>query len=86
MAIAIYLLQLGLNFTWSFLFFYFKRIGFSLILRWIFAALSAGGKVDMPMSDAFRGSYFGLFTDKFGIQWMGSYEKPPVKLIKEVCS
>jgi PhnB protein len=55
-------------------------------LRWIFAALSAGGKVDMPMSDAFRGSYFGLFTDKFGIQWMGSYEKPPVKLIKEVCS
>jgi len=31
LAIAIYLLQLVLNFTWSFLFFYFKRIGFSLI-------------------------------------------------------
>jgi translocator protein len=31
LAIAIYLLQLLLNFSWSFLFFYFKRIGFSLI-------------------------------------------------------
>ncbi|MGA3012513.1 MAG: TspO/MBR family protein [Bacteroidales bacterium] len=31
LAIVIYLLQLLLNFSWSFLFFYFKRIGFSLI-------------------------------------------------------
>ena len=31
LAIAIYLLQLLLNFSWSFLFFYFKRLGFSLI-------------------------------------------------------
>lgn len=45
----------------------------------VFVALSAGGKVDMPMSQTFWGAYFGMFTDKFGIQWMVSYEKPPVK-------
>ncbi len=31
MAIIIYLLQLFLNFTWSFLFFYFKKPGFALL-------------------------------------------------------
>jgi PhnB protein len=48
-------------------------------LHGIFTALSAGGKVDMPMFLTFWGAYFGLFTDKFGIQWMVSYEKQPVK-------
>jgi PhnB protein len=36
----------------------------------IFAAFSEGGKVDMPMQDVFWGSYFGMVTDKFGIDWM----------------
>lgn len=36
----------------------------------LFAGLSAGGHVIMPMADAFWGSYFGMFTDKFGINWM----------------
>ncbi len=36
----------------------------------LFNALSAGGKVDMPMQDMFWGDYFGSLTDKFGIQWM----------------
>ena len=36
----------------------------------IFAKLSAGGKVLMPMNVAFWGDYFGHFTDKFGINWM----------------
>jgi PhnB protein len=36
----------------------------------IFAGLSEGGKVGMPMADAFWGSYFGILTDKFGINWM----------------
>ncbi len=38
MAIVIYLLQLFLNFGWSFLFFYFKRTGFALteiIILWL---------------------------------------------------
>ncbi|MGX5820998.1 VOC family protein [Chitinophaga lutea] len=36
----------------------------------IHAGLSAGGRADMPMGDAFWGDYFGAVTDKFGIQWM----------------
>lgn len=36
----------------------------------IFTALSAGGKVDMPMAEMFWGDYFGSFTDKFGVLWM----------------
>lgn len=36
----------------------------------LFAALAEGGKVDMPLTDMFWGSYFGLVTDKFGVKWM----------------
>ena len=36
----------------------------------IFAALAAGGKVDMPLAQQFWGSYFGILVDKFGIRWM----------------
>ncbi len=43
-----------------------------------FAALSAGGQAAMPMENTFWGSYFGMLTDKFGIQWMISFsEKQP---------
>lgn len=38
----------------------------------VFDALSAGGKVEMPFSDMFWGAKFGMFTDKFGIDWMVS--------------
>lgn len=40
----------------------------------IFAGLSAGGDVQMPMADAFWGGYFGSFTDKFGINWLINVE------------
>lgn len=36
----------------------------------LFAGLSAGGTVQMPMEDAFWGGYFGSFVDKFGINWL----------------
>ena len=36
----------------------------------LFSKLSAGGKVVMPLQDTFWGARFGMFTDKFGIQWM----------------
>jgi PhnB protein len=39
----------------------------------LFAGLSDGGKVTMPLAKAFWGSYFGMFTDKFGISWMVSF-------------
>ena len=35
----------------------------------IFNGLSAGGRVEMPMGDSPWGSYFGMFRDKFGIEW-----------------
>lgn len=40
----------------------------------IFSGLSAGGKVSVPFAKAFWGAFFGMLTDKFGIQWMVSYD------------
>ena len=39
----------------------------------LFNGLSAGGTVTMPLGVTFWGSYFGMFTDKFGIGWMVSF-------------
>lgn len=36
----------------------------------IFAGLSVGGSVEMPMGDVPWGAYFGMFRDKYGIEWM----------------
>ena len=41
----------------------------------VFAELSAGGNPMMPMDTMFLGDYFGMLTDKFGIQWMVSYSE-----------
>jgi PhnB protein len=43
----------------------------------LFNGLSAGGQVTMPMEKTFWGSYFGMFTDKFGINWMVSFDEQP---------
>ncbi|MCB0507666.1 MAG: VOC family protein [Bacteroidetes bacterium] len=40
----------------------------------IFTALSAGGTIEMPIGDSPWGSYFGMFRDKFGIEWMIDYD------------
>ena len=40
----------------------------------LFKALSAGGKVEMPLSDMFWGAYFASFRDKYGINWMLNYQ------------
>ncbi len=42
----------------------------------IFKALSAGGKIEMPIADQPWGDYYGSFTDKFGVQWMVNYAYP----------
>ncbi|GAB4414054.1 MAG: VOC family protein [Anaerolineae bacterium] len=39
----------------------------------LFNGLSAGGQVTMPLDKAFWGDYFGMLTDKFGVQWLVSY-------------
>jgi PhnB protein len=35
----------------------------------IFNGLSAGGQVEGPMGDSPWGTYFGMFRDKYGIEW-----------------
>ena len=40
----------------------------------LFNDLSQEGQVIMPMNKTFWDSYFGMFTDKFGIQWMVSFD------------
>ncbi len=41
----------------------------------LFNGLSRDGKVIMPMNDTFWGSYYGLFKDKFGINWMINFSE-----------
>jgi PhnB protein len=41
----------------------------------MFALLSKGGSVDMPMAMQFWGDYFGMCTDKFGVHWMINYHE-----------
>lgn len=47
----------------------------------LFSGLSAGGAVIMPMNKTFWGDYFGMFTDKFGINWMVSFNEAQQKKI-----
>lgn len=56
--------------------------GFSLSLnppdeaeaRWLFAALSEGGQVTMPLGKTFWSPCFGMLTDRFGVGWMVNVE------------
>ncbi|MCK7591923.1 VOC family protein [Subsaxibacter sp. CAU 1640] len=41
----------------------------------LFNGLSKGGKVEMPIGDSPWGSYFGMFRDKYGIEWMIDFDK-----------
>lgn len=43
----------------------------------LFNGLSAGGKITMAMESTFWGAYFGMFTDKFGINWMINFDEVP---------
>lgn len=40
----------------------------------LFKGLSAGGQIEMPISDSPWGSYFGMFRDKYGIEWMVDFD------------
>ena len=40
----------------------------------LFNGLSVGGKVEEPMGDSPWGSYFGMFRDKYGIEWMIEFQ------------
>ncbi len=43
----------------------------------LFNGLSAGGQVTMPLENTFWGAYFGMFVDKFGINWMVNFDENP---------
>ena len=40
----------------------------------LFSGLSAGGTIEAPIGDSPWGSYFGMFRDKFGIEWMVDFD------------
>jgi PhnB protein len=40
----------------------------------LFNGLSAGGQIEIPIADSPWGSYFGMFRDKYGIEWMVDFD------------
>ena len=40
----------------------------------LFNGLSVGGQIEMPISDSPWGTYFGMFRDKYGIEWMVDFD------------
>jgi len=40
----------------------------------IFNGLSAGGQIEMPIANSPWGSYFGMFRDKYGFEWMVDFD------------
>ncbi len=41
----------------------------------LFNGLSVGGQIEMPIADSPWGSYFGMFRDKYGIEWMVDFDQ-----------
>ena len=41
----------------------------------LFNGLAEGGKIEMPLDNTFWGAYFGILQDKFGVQWMVSFDE-----------
>ncbi len=39
----------------------------------LFKGLSMGGEIEMPISNSPWGTYFGMFRDKYGIEWTIEY-------------
>jgi PhnB protein len=40
----------------------------------IFTGLTVGGAIEMPLGDSPWGTYFGMFRDKFGIEWTVEFD------------
>ncbi|RYD58589.1 MAG: VOC family protein [Sphingobacteriales bacterium] len=45
----------------------------------LYRGLSEDGSIEMPIQHAFWGAYFGMFSDKFGVQWMISFDPSYLK-------
>jgi len=48
----------------------------------IFNAIAEGGKITMPLAKTFWEAYFGMLTDKFGVNWMVNCNLPTHKNYK----
>jgi PhnB protein len=42
----------------------------------VFAAMSEGANITMPLQDTFWGAKFGMLVDKFDIHWMFNFDRP----------
>lgn len=40
----------------------------------LYNALSVGGRIEVPLEESPWGSYFGLFADQYGVQWMIDFD------------
>ncbi len=40
----------------------------------LFVGLSAGGEIEMPIDESPWGTWFGMFRDKYGIEWMVEFD------------
>jgi len=40
----------------------------------LFSGLSVGGNIEAPIGDSPWGSYFGMFRDKYGIEWIVDFD------------
>lgn len=40
----------------------------------LYNILSVGGEIEMPIADSPWGSYFSMFRDKFGIEWIIEFD------------
>jgi PhnB protein len=40
----------------------------------LFNGLTVGGQIEMPIEDSPWGTYFGMFRDKYGIEWMVEFD------------
>jgi len=43
----------------------------------LFNRLAEGGIITMPLNNTFWGDYFGMLSDKFGVNWMVSFNQQP---------
>lgn len=41
----------------------------------LFNGLSEGGEIEMPMSESPWNSYFGMFRDRYGIEWIVEFHE-----------
>ena len=63
----------------------FQGVSLSLTVRdaaeadKVFAALSEGGQVQMPLSKTFFSPRFGMVADRFGVSWMVIVPDPNMK-------